>query len=580
MLRYFLLPVALGATVTLSAQSTTSFELKRDSATPTSSLAIVQGDFNQDGKPDFVVGSANNSVTLQLGNGDGTFQSPRTIGNTDSQILAMQAADVNHDGHLDVIALSVTNYAYVFYGDGNGTFQAGTPVSTPSSRDSLAVADFNGDGLLDLAVGGYNGVQLFTNVGGRNFTPGKVISVGSGSNVVTTVHAGDFDGNGTIDLAVGSIEGAYVLWGDGRGSFTSVLLKSYSAPAFVGVGDLNQEGNPDILVAASCGTPPPPPSRGPGLSCTTVDVFYGGQGYQNTFYRHVITDNGSQDSRLTAVDVNGDGIADITASGFQSNAQNGLFVYLGHPDGSFDQTPQRYIFTSDDVEGTTAGDFNRDGMIDFLQVGGGSTEIYLNATRREPCGTSAISPAVTVCSPVDNTYSPSPVRIRANAFDRTQVTALQQYIDGREVYRQSAGSFNLGLAEPVGMHFLVTKAFDAKGVSFRSNRTVYVYSGTPGLVCPTAPSSAAICFPSTATANSPVHIVANGNTAYVPTAAQLYIDGSLVINDRRQELTYAPGGSSAVDTVQTLSRGAHSLVFKLYDANGHLYTASKSITVQ
>jgi hypothetical protein len=110
---------------------------------------------------------------------------------------------------------------------------------------------------------------------------------------------------------------------------------------------------------------------------------------------------------------------------------------------------------------------------------------------------------------------------------------------------------------------------------------VTLYNGTPGSVCAAALETAEICLPSGASSTSPVHIVANGYTSYVPTAAQLYIDGSLVINNTScNNYGACPGGSSLVDTYQGLSSGSHDLVFKLWDANGNIYSADKTITVQ
>ncbi len=177
------------------------------------------------------------------------------------------------------------------------------------------------------------------------------------------------------------------------------------------------------------------------------------------------------------------------------------------------------------------------------------------------------------------TYMPgSAINVLASAYDRTTVTAFQEYADRQLVYSQPMTDFNITLPENLGPHLLVTKAWDANGVSFRSSRHTTVYSGTPGSVCYAAPASASLCLPSGATANSSVHILGNGAThsngasSPVPTAAQLYVDGSLVVNDT--------SGSILVDVIQPLSAGTHDLVFKLWDENGFVYTATKNVSVQ
>ena len=581
-IRHFAATLFLGTTVTLAAQSNVSFELKSDPNLPQGpGNPAVQGDFNNDGKPDLVTVRGN--VLLQLGNGDGTFQAPVVIGTDPSQLgyNELAAADLNHDGNLDLIVTTQQNAVRIFYGNGDGTFQQpiNVTINAPMAK-STGIGDFNGDGLLDLAVGdSYGGIEIFNNQGGKNFVYQSTIPLDPTANAITKVRAGDVNANGVTALGALTSTQAYVLWGDGKSHFTPVSLHTYAFPADLNIADLNQDGNADIMVTYHCGGAANPASRNPYLPCAGVDVFYG-QGNQKTFYRPAVTDPNLFPAEPLAVDVNGDGIGDLILSSIDSGSQLGLFVYLGHPDGSFDQTPQRYISSTDGGRGQiAAGDFNRDGMMDFAD---GSGERYLNATHRAPCATSQISPTVTVCQPVDGSYTNSPLRIQANAFDTTPVTALQEYIDFNLIYNQPVTSFNITQAEAIGPHFLVTKAFDAKGISFRSNRHITVYSGTPGSTCATALGTASICLPAGSTITSPVHIVANGYTSVVPTAAQLYIDGTLVIND--QGFCYSngncAGGVSAIDTYQTLSTGPHSLYFKLYDANGNAYVASKSITVQ
>jgi hypothetical protein len=92
-------------------------------------------------------------VSVLLGNGDGTFQAPQvlTAPNLDADSVAV--ADFNRDGNLDIVTANFDGTVTVFPGNGNGTFQ--TPLNFPSGANdpfALAVADFNGDGFPDLAV--------------------------------------------------------------------------------------------------------------------------------------------------------------------------------------------------------------------------------------------------------------------------------------------------------------------------------------------------------------------------------------------------------------------------------------------
>jgi hypothetical protein len=207
---------------------------------------------------------------------------------------------------------------------------------------------------------------------------------------------------------------------------------------------------------------------------------------------------------------------------------------------------------------------------------------FTNATSRSDCGAYTISPTVTACQPVDNTYSPSPVTVNADSYDSSPVTAMQEYIDGTLEYSKPVTTIDTTFPVDPGTHQFVTKGWDTSGRSFVADRTVNVFSGTPGAVCPAATDSANICLPSGDTTSSPVQILANGDTGVaVPTAAQLYINGNLVVDNEGTEYSNGnySGGTSYVNTTQNLSSGTYNLVFKLWDASGNVYQATKTITV-
>jgi hypothetical protein len=483
--------------------------------------------------------------------------------------------DLNGDGKLDIVLLEegqnlTSNYVDIFYGNGDGTFQPAQSFLTAYYPASVALGNFTGNGYLSIAVGDLHGViEMYNNTGGKTFTPGNSITLPGTSNSVSTVRAGDIEDDGITDLAASMGSAAYVLWGDGKGDFTTVQLGTFPTQGYLGlsVTDVNQDGAQDILLWFDCGQAPPA-GHGPGGFCTQSGVYYG-QGNRTTFYRQAFLDTSNISNNFFAVDVNGDGIADLVGYVLTQGELNGIAVYFGHPDGSFDQTATTFVSTSNGDFTFAPGDFNRDGKIDL----GGPGFVFLNATPTAPCATSQINPTVTVCAPVNNTYLPGTFQIEATTYDKNTVTALQEYIDGKLVYNQPVTTFNISQTEPVGGHLLVTKAWDASGVNFRSDRTINVFSGTPGYSCPAAPTSASICLPSGATASSPVHILGNASSAAVPTAVQLYIDNSLVIDN-------TTGGTTAIDTTQTLDAGSHYLVFKMFDASGASYMATKTITVQ
>lgn len=594
----------VATTAALTAQSSVSFEMNADSYEVPNPNAIVSGDFNNDTKPDLVLCCNSTSLIFRAGNGDGSFQAPATAASAPDGAAQMVAADVNGDGKLDIVGLpAYGNYPAapngtglaVWLGNGDGTFQAPVVYATTDSTVSVAVGNFFGDGHPDIAVGEINGnIDLFRNEGNGTFVLDKSINLsGTGSPAWVQLAAGDLNGNGVSDLAAVVYQGSggngplYVLWNDGKGNFTQKeLATSYVEPS-VTISRLNGDGMMDILVSYTCDTTQSGMEKGPTYNpCAGFDAYYG-QG-DNTLYKSTLVDDPGTYAfgQPFGVDINGDGYGDIVSLGSEScYCSFGLFVWQGNANGSFQQTPQAFINNTGGNGDITMADFERNGMMSFAtsSANDDALELFNNSTTRAACGTYTISPSVTACQPVDNTYSPSPVRVEATSYDTTRVTQMQEYVDNQLEYSEPVTSFNTTFSEPVGSHFFVTKGWDASGRDFVADRTISVYEGTPGPVCAATTDSANICVPSGTSSSSPVLIVANGNTGTaVPTAAQLYIDGTLVVNN--EGYCYpngesCTGGTSYVETSQALSSGTHTLVFKLWSAGGGVYTATKTITV-
>lgn len=166
-------------------------------------------DVNNDGNPDLVTDLAcsdsnctHGEVDVLLNNGDGTFQAPLRF---DAGIFpqGLAAADLNKDGKVDVVVTNVPSTGgtvSVLLGNGDGTFGSPMPYPVESGPLAVAIADFDGDGNPDLAVanGVSNTVSLLRGNGDGTFQPARSFFIG---HEPTDVLAADFNGDGLPDLA-------------------------------------------------------------------------------------------------------------------------------------------------------------------------------------------------------------------------------------------------------------------------------------------------------------------------------------------------------------------------------------------
>jgi hypothetical protein len=218
---------------------------------------VAAGDFDQDGNLDLAVTNTfSNTVSVLLGNGDGTFRNPVNY-TTSSHPRDLLAADLRHNGILDLVVTPEAdsdhpNDIMVLPGNGDGTFQ--DPVSYHVSEPSnLAAGEFRtGSGILDLAVSNRfdNTVSVLLGNGDGTFQGPVTYPVGP-SSYFPTVQVGDFNHDGNIDLAATNFGGntVSVLLGNGDGTFQAPLPYTVgSNPGSISVGDFNGDGYDDMAV--------------------------------------------------------------------------------------------------------------------------------------------------------------------------------------------------------------------------------------------------------------------------------------------------------------------------------------------
>ena len=325
--------------------------------------AVAVGDFNGDGNLDLAV-TTGNSVSVLLGNSDGTFQAAVGYG-AGQYAYSVAVGDFNGDGKLDLAVTDAENYrVYVLLGNGDGTFQAAVGYGTGQYPYAVAVGDFNGDGKPDLAVanGGNGNVSVLLGNGDGTFQ--TAVSYGAGSYPYG-VAVGDFNGDGKLDLAVADGGGGVsVLLGNGNGTFQTAVGygTGYAGATSVAVGDFNGDGKPDLAVAS-------------GFGGSGVYVLLGnGDG---TFQGAVNYFAGYGSYGVAVGDLNGDGKLDLAVANQNSST---VSVLLGNGDGTF-QTAISYD-VGEAPYGVAVGDFNGDNKLDLVVANngmgnGGSASVLL-----------------------------------------------------------------------------------------------------------------------------------------------------------------------------------------------------------
>ncbi|HXM41571.1 MAG TPA: FG-GAP-like repeat-containing protein [Bryobacteraceae bacterium] len=213
---------------------------------------IITADLNGDGKLDLIAqGNQATSIAVFLGSGDGTFQSPADYA-TPGTTIAVAVGDFNRDGKLDVVAAENSDYVSVLLGNGDGTLRPYHDYATDSSSFGIGLGDFNGDGKLDLAVTCSSfeaNSTLDILLGNGDGTFQAEVSYPLDFEVGSrTVIVADFNGDGHLDLAVAGNMGIDILLGNGDGSFGKATLIAGPASDSATLADFNGDGIPDLEV--------------------------------------------------------------------------------------------------------------------------------------------------------------------------------------------------------------------------------------------------------------------------------------------------------------------------------------------
>lgn len=421
--------------------------------------SVASGDFNHDGKPDFVALEAGNQLTIYLNTGSGKFsQKARYAIVTNNNEAAIDTADMNGDGILDIVIVKQFAPEFeIWYGNGDGTFRFGKDISTLSpDAFEFVLADVNHDGKVDL-VNVYNDdtsstAYVYLNDGSANFTGMAGASL---PPLVDNFVVADFDGDNKLDLLarIGGQLQEYA--GDGAGHFALHSTSTVNSGAgAMTIGSFNHDSILDIALITNNCDPNGCDASKKGKAYIYLNDGKGHFGLRSSYTA------GVGFGQPVAGDLNGDGIQDIVAIG--DDLVNGNAV------------PLQYLLNAGDAHFTgpfAAGSFsrqalpvirdlNRDGRHDLV-LPAGSTYTLLNQNAAVTCAPpSSATLSARICGPANNATVSKTFTVKGSGNSPAGVARLELWIDGKKSTAVWNDQIKQSITVTAGTHRVAVVAVD------------------------------------------------------------------------------------------------------------------------
>jgi hypothetical protein len=290
---------------------------------------VVLGDFNNDTHPDLLLTPASGAVSAIVlpGNGDGTFGPPRTsplgISNVIGLFLTQDAvADFDGDNHLD-LAMTNNKGIYVAFGNGDGTFKPAVNVA-PESHNTISIvatADLNGDNVPDFIAATNTGIDVrLGHRVGSSFQLSAPVSIAIPNFNDFLFVTGDFNGDGHLDFAAAQwhLPGAPYLGGqidiflgNGDGTFSDgQAIEVDRLPTRLVATDINLDGQTDLLAVNDLSNNVSVLTGNGDGTFALITPFFG---------------TGQAPSAMFVGDINGDGRPDLITGNILSGDMSVLF---------------------------------------------------------------------------------------------------------------------------------------------------------------------------------------------------------------------------------------------------------------
>jgi hypothetical protein len=365
--------------------------------------SIASGDLNADGHTDLVVGNwfyAGAGISVLKGLGNGTYAQPvRYAVAFNRNVEKVALADIDGDGDFDAIAaVAITfgteNSVAIWRNTGNGSFAAPQEFGTEARPSGLIVADFTGDQFPDVITANFesNSISVLRHNGlagpFASFLPAVHFPA---TREAERLAAADLNGDGALDLVVGGMitfgTGVQkVLMNNGTGSFTAAAEYlptpgNRAGSPTTALVDLDNDGDADLIGAGVL-------TEGSSDYSTLVIRRNNGSGTFGAAEYYRFPNYVWLPSHFTVADLNGDGFRDIIATTPSGRALDGYNVLLSNGSGGFH--PFVFYHASQQTYGSVAVDVDHDGDFDVVAVAQSSAAVTVHKNRGN--GTFAIPP--------------------------------------------------------------------------------------------------------------------------------------------------------------------------------------------
>jgi uncharacterized protein (TIGR03437 family) len=459
------------------------------------STSIASGDFNGDGLPDLVVASTGQAATLTilLATPSGGFvpapAGPITIPLVAYSNNVLAVADFNGDGKLDIAFLAEKGLE-ILLGDGHGGFSPGptSPITLSSfgfdNADAIGVGDFNHDNKPDLAIADLDStgpVAILLGDGTGNFirAPGSPPHTGQTAQVLTVA---DFNMDGNLDVAVtntglNQVNQVAVLLGDGTGQLTIDTKGPFptgEVPTAIARGDFDADGKEDLAVV--------------NWFAATITILLGDGTGGFTRPADLVLPGGARPQWIAVGDIDGDGLLDLVVAANGNPPIGGLYILLGDGKGGFEIATSGPFDVPGGLLAVTLADFNGDGRLDVAITNlEGTASVFLGSQASSSFTlTTSSGPTVgvpfSVTALVNSTGFRTPTG-RVIVRDGSNVVGTGDLSDGSVTFQTTAST--------AGSHSLAgVYQGDLRTNSSATELTINVAQGSQTISFPTLPAHA------------------------------------------------------------------------------------------